>query len=249
MPEYSLPSRGATISRSLYKRRKMVYTNGEHRKERYHEMTELIFVRHGYSEGNKDHRFSGQRDFPLDGAGRRQALEVAEHLRRAFSVDAIYASDLCRACDTVRPLAEALSLPIRTMAALREVDVGLWEGVLREDVERQYPETYGLYMGKPGLVRFDGGESFAEVRARAFDAVREIVAEHEGGTVVVATHGGVIRALRTLWQEIPLERMEEIPHVPNASVTVVRYEGEVATLIVAGSCDHLSETVTEKLVN
>ena len=211
-------------------------------------MTELLFVRHGYSEGNKSRRFSGQKDFPLSEAGHQQALELADYLR-SFGIDAIYSSDLCRAVDTVRPLAEALSLPVHTTEALREVDVGLWEGVLRDDVERNYSKNYSLYLKSPGLVRFDGGESFAEMRARALDAVRKILAENEGKTVVIATHGGVIRALRTLWENIPLERMSEIPQVPNASVTVVRYEGEKATLIRAGSADHLTEKITEKLVN
>ena len=212
-------------------------------------MTELLFIRHGYSEGNKSHRFSGQKDFPLDEAGRRQAEELKSYLPKAYHIDAFYSSDLCRAVDTVKPSADALSLPVHTTAALREVDVGLWEGVLREDVERLYPETYALYRNRPGLVRFDGGESFAEMRERALLAVREIVARHEGETVAIATHGGVIRALRTLWEDIPLERMEEIPQVPNASVTVVRYEGETASLLLIGSCDHLTERVTERLVN
>ena len=210
-------------------------------------MTELLFVRHGYSEGNRGHRFSGQRDFPLDEAGRRQALELAGYLRTAFAVDAIYASDLCRAIDTIRPLAEALSLPVRPMKELREIDVGLWEGVLREEVAQRYPESHAIYLNTPGLVRFDGGESFAEMRDRALAAVERIVAENEGKTVVIATHGGVIRALRTLWENIPLAEMGRIPHVANASVTVVRYEGEAATLVAAGISDYLTEKITEKL--
>ena len=210
-------------------------------------MTELLFVRHGYSEGNKEHRFSGQMDFPLDAVGHRQAIDLAVYLRNAFCIDAIYASDLCRASDTVKPLADALSLPIKTMKALREIDVGLWEGVLREEVARLYPDGYALYLNTPGLVRFDGGESFAEMRDRALAAIREIVAKHEGKTVVIATHGGVIRVLRTLWENIPLERMKEIPPVPNASVTVVRYEGDTATLVAAGLSDYLTEKTTEKL--
>ena len=210
-------------------------------------MTELLFVRHGYSEGNKDHRFSGQRDFPLAEAGHHQARELADYLRATYSVDAIYASDLCRAIDTVGPLAEMLSLPVHPMKALREIDVGLWEGVLREEVARRYPETYALYLNTPGLARFDGGESFAEMRERALSAVQKIVAENEGKTVVIATHGGVIRALRTLWENIPLAQMGRIPHVANASVTVVRYEGKAATLVAAGVCDYLTEKITEKL--
>lgn len=210
-------------------------------------MTELLFVRHGYSEGNKGHQFSGQKDFPLDEAGRRQALELADYLRRAYRIDAIYASDLSRAIDTVRPIADALSLPVQLMQALREVDVGLWEGVLREEVARQYPESYAIYLNTPGLVQFDGGESFADLRERALAAVQEIVSMNEGKTVVIATHGGVIRALRTLWEGIPLAQMGRIPHVPNASVTAVRYEGDTATLIAAGICDYLTEKITEKL--
>lgn len=210
-------------------------------------MTELLFVRHGYSEGNREHRFSGQMDFPLDAAGRQQAQELAVYLRNAFCIDAIYASDLCRAVDTVKPLANALSLPIKTMKALREIDVGLWEGMLRSDAARRFPEGHAVYLSTPGLARFDGGESFAEMRDRALAAVREIVGRHEGKTVVIATHGGVIRALCTLWENIPLAQMQRIPPVPNASVTVVRYEGDTATLVAAGLCDYLTEKTTEKL--
>ncbi len=212
-------------------------------------MTELIFVRHGFSEGNQSHRFSGQRDFPLTAAGHRQAQELAKYLLSAFTVNTICASDLCRATDTVRPLAEALSLPVQPMKELREVDVGLWEGVLRDEVGRRYPENYATYLTTPGLARFDGGESFAELRERALAAVERIVAQNEGKTVVIATHGGLIRALRTLWEDIPLEQMQRIPQVANASITVVRYEGGRASLQVAGFCDYLTERVTEKLIN
>lgn len=210
-------------------------------------MTTLLFIRHGYSEGNKDHRFSGQMDFPLDEAGRLQALDVADYLCNTYHVDAIYSSDLSRAYNTVKPLSDALSLPIHTEKALREIDVGLWKGVLRSEVEKLYPETYEIYQKNPGLVRFDGGESFLEMRERALNAVQKIVAENKGKTVVIATHGGVIRVLRTVWENIPLERMVEIPQVPNASVTVVKYEGEFATMHKAGYCDYLTERITEKL--
>jgi broad specificity phosphatase PhoE len=209
-------------------------------------MVKLIIVRHGNSIGNFKRIFIGQTDWGLSEIGEEQVRRLTEYLKD-FHIDKIYSSDLCRAHDTVKPLADALSLPIHKMKALREVDVGLWEGVLREDVARLYPESYDAYINKPGLARFDGGESFAEMLERALLAVQEIVEKNEGKTVVIATHGGVIRALRTVWEGIPLERMAEICHVPNASVTVVRYEREVATLIQTGYCDYLTEKITEKL--
>ena len=210
--------------------------------------TTVLLVRHGQSLGNLVHSFLGHTDLDLSPLGYEQAALLGDYLKDR-QIDAAEASDLCRAYDTVKPLAEALSLPVHPVRELREVDVGLWEGVLRDEVERQYAEAYALYLKAPGLVRFDGGESFAEMRTRALAAVQRILSENEGKTVAIATHGGVIRALRTVWEDIPLARMGEIPQVPNASITVVRYEGERATLVTAGYSNHLTERVTERLVN
>ena len=160
-------------------------------------------------------------------------------------MDAVYASDLSRAYDTVKPLADALHLPIHTDAALREVDVGEWQGMLFEDVARIYPESFALYKRKPGLTRFDGGESFAELLERAASAIGRIARENEGKTVVIGTHGGVIRALRAFWTGISLERMEELPHVPNASLTVAECEGGTVTLREVGYCDFLTDRTAE----
>ncbi len=208
-------------------------------------MTTLLIVRHGYSRANKEKRFAGQMDVPLDELGRQQAEELGRYILGRFQVDAVYASDLSRVYDTVKPLADALHLPIHTDAALREVDVGEWQGVLFEDVARIYPENLALYKRKPGLTHFDGGESFAELLERATAAIERIVRENEGKTVVIGTHGGVIRALRALWTGISLERMEEIPQVPNASLTVAEYGSDAVTLREVGCCDFLNDRITE----
>ena len=208
-------------------------------------MTTLLIVRHGYSCANKENRFSGQMDVPLNEVGRRQAEELGRYLTGHFAVDAVYASDLSRAYDTVKPIADALHLPVHTDAALREVDVGEWQGMLFEDVARRYPENFALYKRKPGLARFDGGESFAELLERAASAIGRIARENEGKTVVIGTHGGVIRTLRALWTGLSLERMEELPHVPNASLTVAEYESGTVTLREVGYCDFLTDRTAE----
>ena len=209
-------------------------------------MTTLLIIRHGYSLGNKEKRFSGQADLPLDEAGCRQAEQTAQHVLSHYTVDAVYASDLSRAYDTVKPIAEARGLPVCTDKALREVDVGDWQGKRIDEVERQYPESFGLYKRKPGLVRFDGGESDGTMLERALPAVERIAEENEGKTVVIGTHGGVIRVLRAAWTGVSLDQIEEIPHVANGSVTVVEYERGRVTLRLVGDTAHLSERVTEE---
>ena len=211
-------------------------------------MTRLIIVRPGYSEGNKEKRFSGQMDTPLNEVGFAQAASTAKYILQNYAVDAVYASDLCRALDTVKPIAEILKIPLKARKDLREVDVGLWQGMLIEDVRKQFPESFDLYRRKPGLATFDGGESYALALERAERAIREIAEENEEKTVVIGTHGGVIRVLRAAWTGVTLENIESISHVPNASVTVAEYESGAVSLSLIGYCEHLTERTAEKVI-
>ncbi|MBQ7010404.1 MAG: histidine phosphatase family protein [Clostridia bacterium] len=208
-------------------------------------MIRFIIIRHGYSVGNKEKRFSGQMDLPLDTIGFEQARCVAEYVVNTFHVDAVYASDLSRASETVKPIADALGIELNEHRGLREVDVGKWQGKLIEDVEKEYPESFELYKQNPGLSRFDGGESYVDVMERVRLAFDEIARENDGKTVVIGTHGGVIRTLRAAWDKIPPEGIKDIPHVPNASVTVAEYDDGNVNWLQIGYTDHLADNITE----
>ncbi|MBR5633183.1 MAG: histidine phosphatase family protein, partial [Clostridia bacterium] len=92
-------------------------------------MVRFIIVRHGFSAGNKGGYFSGQLDLPLDGNGILQGQMTSDYVSRSFTVDAVYSSDLSRAADTVRPLCDAIGIPLITTPELRELHVGLWQGM------------------------------------------------------------------------------------------------------------------------
>ncbi len=207
-------------------------------------MTQLIFIRHGYSKGNKENRFSGQMDIPLDTLGYRQAEQLRDYLLKNVTINSIYASDLGRACDTVKPIAKALKKAIHTRKTLREVDVGNWQGMLIEDVKEKYPQSFAHYKEKPGLSCFDGGENYSDVLGRVLPTVQKIAKENEGKTAIIGTHGDVIRVLHAAWTGVPLERIEEIPIVPNASVTVVNYENGYFHIVQSGYCDYLTDKTT-----
>ena len=209
-------------------------------------MVTFLIVRHGYSMGNKEKRFSGQMDVALDEIGLRQANSIAEYILANFCVDAIYTSDLQRAIDTVKPVAKALKLPVIKRKNLREVDVGDWQGKLITDVEKEFPESFALYKENPGLSHFDGGESYAQLQQRVVAAMNELAVENDEKTVLVGTHGGVIRTLRAAWTDTPLDKIKEIPHVPNASLTVAVYENGKFTLKDVGYCEYLANKTTEE---
>jgi broad specificity phosphatase PhoE len=212
-------------------------------------MTRIILIRHGYSEYNKLHRFSGQLDIKLDEIGIDQANCTAKYVLENFAVDAVYSSDLSRAYDTAKTIADALGLPIVTSKQIRELDVGLWSGKNAEELYAEFPESYALYKKDVGKVRCDGGESYGDLWKRSLSEIERIARENDGKTVVIATHGGVIRCARTAWSGVPLEKIASVPHVTNASVTVAEYDGEAFKLLTVGYNEHLSNKITEFVIN
>ncbi|MDQ4145368.1 MAG: histidine phosphatase family protein [Actinomycetota bacterium] len=154
-------------------------------------VTRIWLIRHGTTEWNLNKRAQGQADIALTEKGRAQAKEVAVALS-AFSLEAVVASDLVRAVDTARPVAQEQGLEVRCDPAFREIDQGEWTGLPTDEIRRRWPDLWGAarhYSTRPG------GESPAQVRARALEGLEKIVREHPGGTVAVVSHGGTIRWL------------------------------------------------------
>jgi glucosyl-3-phosphoglycerate phosphatase len=149
----------------------------------------LVIWRHGRTEWNAAGRFQGQLDPPLDEEGRRQAAQAAAHLADNGSLPdgaVVVSSDLSRAAETAAELTAVLDVPLRLDPRLREVGMGSWEGLTRDEVAERHPEQYADWIaGRP--IRGRGGEESAEVPARAIAALRELP---EAPVAVVVTHGG-----------------------------------------------------------
>lgn len=214
--------------------------------ERIFKLVTFLLVRHGFSKGNKEKRFSGQMDLELDDVGLAQAESVSEYISENFKVDSIYSSDLSRAYHTVLPLANKLNITIQKDKSLREVDVGLWQGKLIDEVKKEFPKSFEKYRLNPGLSKFDGGESYLDAMERGIKTIQKIAKENDGKTVIISTHGGIIRTLRAAWTNTPPENIKDIPHVPNASVTIAEYDNGIVTLKSVGYTDHLEDKTTEE---
>jgi probable phosphoglycerate mutase len=150
---------------------------------------DLVVWRHGQTAWNSAGRFQGHLDPPLDDVGRSQARAAAPALL-ALSPGLVVSSDLARARET----AALLGLPVEVDARLRELDVGEWGGLTRPEIEAKFPETYAAWL-RGEDVRREGGETLAELAARATAAVLEAVERTAGGPLLVVTHGGTSRAL------------------------------------------------------
>ena len=155
-------------------------------------MTRILLARHGETDWNRLGRWQGHANPPLNDAGRRQAAELAERLA-GDGIGAIYSSDLRRASETARIVADRLGLDVVEERGLREIDVGSWSGLTRAEVEERFPEGYARWLA--GEIGHDG-ETREQLTQRVVAAVERVATGHRDGTVLVVTHGGAIRALR-----------------------------------------------------
>jgi len=151
----------------------------------------IVLIRHAEARGGEG-RFIGSTDLPLSAAGRAQAGALAAALAPARP-RAVFASPLARAQDTAQPLAAALGLPVRALPGLAEINLGAWEDQPREAVRAADPAAYAARGRDFAHFRPPGGESFAQVQARALAAL-DILARGPLPAVAV-THAGVIRAV------------------------------------------------------
>ena len=169
-------------------------------------------MRHGETDWNRDNRFQGHVDTPLNEDGRRQARELAAALE-AERFAAVYSSPLRRAHETATILVEAHGLPVRPTDALKEVDVGSWSGLTRTEIELRHPEGYRRWLAREH--GWDDGETYEDLHARVVAGLVEIGAEHPGETVLAVTHGGPIRTALTATSAI------DVPPIHNCFVVTL----------------------------
>jgi broad specificity phosphatase PhoE len=183
----------------------------------------ILLARHGETDDNVPPlRFQGQRDTPLNAAGRAQARELAERVAARGPIAALWSSDLSRARETAEIVGSRLGLTPRLDARLREGFRGDWEGRLFDDVAREEPEAFAAWGRAGASFRFPGGESLAEQQARVLAALAEVSAPASGAPAgdvssLVVCHGGSIRVVLCSRDPRGLDAFHRW-HVPNVAV-------------------------------
>jgi broad specificity phosphatase PhoE len=181
-------------------------------------VTTLLLVRHGETDWNREGRWQGQSDTPLNEVGRKQAARLAAELD---GVDVVYSSDLARARETADILAARLGLPVRVDRRLRERSFGRWEGKTGPEIEAEFATEHARWVAGVGAGAADA-EPPAEFAGRVRAFVQEVLERHPDETVLVVAHGGSIRVIHALAQGLDHFRdRRSIPGVPNC--TVARY--------------------------
>ncbi|MCL6610537.1 MAG: alpha-ribazole phosphatase [Peptococcaceae bacterium] len=183
----------------------------------------VFLIRHGETLWNTEMRFQGHVDVPLSEKGMEQARALAVRLS-AHKISAVYSSDLGRAVETARRIAEPRGLEVITLPALREMNFGLWEGLTFKEIREKYGETIRQWWANPLGMNVPGGESLSDLVARVIPAVREIVEKHRGEKVAVVCHGGPVRCLVGTVLNMDLNKYWKIRQ-DNAALNILDFSG------------------------
>ncbi len=157
-------------------------------------MRAVLLIRHGEIAGDAAHRFIGHTDLPMSEDGEAEIRLLARRLEH-MALDAIYCSDLTRSRRTAELLAGGRSLPLHIQPELREINLGAWEGRSRRDVAEQEPLAYEQRGRDIENFRPPGGESFADLAVRVTGFWEFLTSGSAAGTIAIAAHAGVNRAI------------------------------------------------------
>ncbi len=202
--------------------------------------TRLFLVRHGETMANREYRYIGVTDEPLNSLGQTQAIQLAEALS-VLPVAVVYSSPLQRAFDTALPVAARHKLEVQRIDSLRECDFGAWEGLSRAEVIARSPEdALRLREWEQDLIIAPpGGESFEQLQQRICTAVELLSQAHPDQAIVLVSHAGPIKVLLSAALGAPLSSAFRIFLDP-ATISVVDWRDAAhATVRLVNSHAHL----------
>jgi probable phosphoglycerate mutase len=201
--------------------------------------TRVLAVRHGETAWNVDTRIQGQLDIGLNDTGRWQARRVAQALARD-GLAAVYSSDLARALDTARAVAEAAGVPLRIDKGLRERAFGEFEGHTFDEIAQRWPQQSERWRHRDPAFGPAGGETLQAFYDRCVAATERLAAAHPGQAIAIVAHGGVMDCLYRAATRIDLQAPRTWL-VTNAAVNRLLYTGEGFTLVGWADRSHLDD--------
>jgi probable phosphoglycerate mutase len=183
--------------------------------------TELVVIRHGETLWNSEHRMQGQQDSALSEIGRAQARALGKRMQTERFTH-LYSSDLTRAFETAKAVADVTGHEIRIDTRLRERSFGIFEGLTRAEMAERHPEEYARFRARDPDYALPGGESPRAFHERCMGCFTEIANRHRGERVVVVAHGLLLASLYRVVHGLDLQQPRTLDLI-NAGLNIFRY--------------------------
>lgn len=206
--------------------------------------TRIIAIRHGETAWNVGTRIQGHLDITLNERGHWQAQRLAQALA-SEGLAAVYASDLSRAFETGRYVAQAAGVPIAPETGLRERGFGLFEGRTFLEIEAELPEQARRWRKRDPHFAPEGGESLVQLQERVVSTCSRLAAQHSGELIAVVAHGGVLDVLYRAATRLDLQAARSW-ELGNAAINRLLWSPQGFALVGWGDVAHLSNEALDE---
>ena len=200
-------------------------------------MTDFIFIRHGETDWNRQQRFQGQIDVPLNDIGQAQARQLGARMADE-PAEHLICSDLQRAQQTAAPLAAAWQAAPVLLPGLREQCFGVLEGLDVPTIKARHPELWLQWLEHRADFALPGGENLRQFHARVMEAVKALAEAHPGRRLAVVTHGGVLDMLWRTAHGLPLSGLRTCD-IPNTGLNHLRWRQGTLDILRWADASHL----------
>lgn len=194
-------------------------------------VTKIHLIRHGQTEWNASRRVQGHSESVLTDSGRKQAMNLGKKLSH-IRYDVAYSSSSTRAYETAELILNGNLQEMHKLDSLKEINLGVWEGMLYSEVETEYPDQFKYFFKDPSKFKVNGGETFHQLQSRAVQALKTIVKAHRGKKIILVSHGMFIRSLLAFIENRPLKALWNRPAVGNCSQSIVEERNSIYKIIM-----------------
>jgi alpha-ribazole phosphatase len=186
--------------------------------------TRLYLIRHGQVAGHEERRYNGHADVGLTDLGVEQYHILKERLADSH-ISSCYSSNLTRCRIGAGIICEQFGIEPVHRVELREVNIGVWEGMTWQEIQRRWPEDWHARLNDLVNYRVPQGENLVDVEARLMPVVREILERHRGQEILLVGHGGVNRIILLAAIGAPLANMFNIEQ-SYGCLNIIDYYGD-----------------------
>lgn len=189
-------------------------------------MLKIVLIWPGVTEYDRQGRVQGTLDIPLSDEGRQQVKTAVKQLK-SEGIKLLYASPCEAATQTAQSIAKALDLKLKVVDKLQNLDHGLWQGMLIDEVKAKQPKVYRQWQEQPENVCPPGGEMLSAVRQRVGQVLNKLTKKHKDGVVglvvpepLARVVAGLLRdeTIDDLWRSTPGATFELIPVTPGLAL-------------------------------
>jgi len=204
---------------------------------------QIFFIRHGETDWNREELVQGQKESSLSNRGFDQARRLAQRLKKE-NIQVIYSSPLKRARQTSEEVKKVIKVEINFDDDLKEILLGRWESLNREDIKREYPLEFEQWLKNPADFKAPDGESWKGVRKRASDFFNRVIVRSPYERILVSSHNGFGKVFMIDFMGIDLSKFWNFS-LDNGSLSLlVLHDNGRREIALLNDCCHLDGTDT-----